>query len=35
MNCGLDVILATAKWIKSILKIVPKLVLTKVNKAQP
>ena len=35
MNCSLDVIPTTANWIKSILKIMPKLVLTKVTKAQP
>ena len=34
MNCSLDVIPTTANWIKSILKIVLKLVLTKVTKAQ-
>ena len=33
MKCSLDVIPTTANWIKSILKIVPKLVLTKVTKA--
>ena len=35
MNSSLEVIPTTANWIKSILKIVPKLVLTKATKAQP
>ena len=35
MNLSLDVIHTAVNWIKSILKIVPKLVLTKVTKAQP
>ena len=35
MNCSLDVISTTANWIKSILKIVSKIVLTKMTKAQP
>ena len=30
MNCSLDAIHTTTNWIKSILKIVPKLVITKV-----
>ena len=35
MNNSLDVIPTTANWIKSILKIVPKLVLMEVTKVQP
>ena len=35
MNSSLDVILTAANWIKRILKIVPKLVLTEVIKVQP
>ena len=35
MNCILDLNLTTTNWIKSILKIVPKLVLTKVSKVRP
>ena len=35
MNCSLDVIPTTVNWMKSMLKIVPNLVLTKVTKAQP
>ena len=35
MNSSLDVILTATNWIKRILKIVPKLVLTEVIKVQP
>ena len=35
MKSVLDVIPTTANWINSILKIVPKTVLTEVTKAQP
>ena len=35
IHFSLDVISTKANWIKSILKIVPKRLLTKVTKAQP
>ena len=35
MNSSVDVIPTAANWIKRILKIVPKLVLKEVIKAQP
>ena len=34
MNCSLDNVPTAANWIKIILRIVPKLVLTKVAKTQ-
>ena len=35
MNSSLDAFPRIANWIKSILKVVPKLKLTELNKAQP